>query len=70
MLNIHRRGTGGGPPASSAEQLTETEQQILETLNTTAINGHEEIAETEVSFVCISFVYICIIIIMYKSTIL
>lgn len=53
-MNKYRKGTGGGPSTSVAEQLTPTEQQILETMSTTAINGHENVAESGVVVVHIS----------------
>ncbi|EZA61663.1 hypothetical protein X777_11047 [Ooceraea biroi] len=40
-INKYTKGTGGGPSLSSAEQLTSIEQQVLETINTTAISGHK-----------------------------
>lgn len=44
-------GTCGGPSLTPSEQLTPAEEQVLETLDVTAINGHDNIAETKVSFV-------------------
>jgi len=44
--------TGGGPSLTPSEQLTAAEEQVLETFDVTAINGHDNIAETGVSFVC------------------
>lgn len=51
QLKKYRRATGGGHSISTEEQLTHTEEQILDTINTTAINGHENITESEVLFV-------------------
>ncbi|XP_026829879.1 uncharacterized protein LOC105282194 isoform X2 [Ooceraea biroi] len=51
QINKYTKGTGGGPSLSSTEQLTSIEQQVLETINTTAISRHSNIAEPDVAFI-------------------
>ncbi|XP_024868292.1 uncharacterized protein LOC112452362 isoform X2 [Temnothorax curvispinosus] len=50
QISKYMKGTGGGPALLPSEQLTSTEQQVLETINATAISGLDNIAETEAVF--------------------
>ncbi|KMQ91027.1 hypothetical protein RF55_9154 [Lasius niger] len=48
-IKKYAQQTGGGPSLKTSEQLTPIEEQVLETLDITAINGHDTIAETATS---------------------
>ena len=50
-IKKYTQQTGGGPSLETSEQLTSTEEQVLETLDLTAIHGHDTIAETGALFV-------------------
>lgn len=53
-IKKYKQGTGGGSSLATSEQLTPIEEQVLKTIDVTAIRGHDTIAETEVPFVCIN----------------
>ncbi|EFN86964.1 hypothetical protein EAI_11132, partial [Harpegnathos saltator] len=50
QIKKHTKETGSGPSISNSEQLTCTEEYVLETLNPIVISGHDDVTETGASF--------------------